>query len=191
MSWRNRDWPASPPRPKVAKLSREALQRLHARAVEFVEKSALLGELLQEVKLARGRLYFWWELEDLMARITPLGPDSMLLEAPHGKVLDRTEARPAGDCSEGVGGGHRGDVPRARVPGRESARPQADDSGHPPSGNRHPPSRSRPTAVLVLDAPQAGHGRGQQPEGPRSRSFRGRRAMGLIPRDLPLRASWE
>jgi hypothetical protein len=36
------------------------------------------------VQLARGRLYLWREPDDLMARITPLGPQSMLLESPRG-----------------------------------------------------------------------------------------------------------
>jgi hypothetical protein len=51
---------------------------------KFVEESALLGELLDDVQLARGRLYLWREPDDLMARITPLGPRSMLLESPRG-----------------------------------------------------------------------------------------------------------
>ena len=84
MRWRSRDWPERQPRPKAAKLPREALERLHARATDFVAQSVVLRELLQDVKLARGRLYFWREPEDLMARVTPLGPRSMLLEAPHG-----------------------------------------------------------------------------------------------------------
>jgi hypothetical protein len=49
-----------------------------------VEESAILGELLDDVQLARGRLYLWRESDDLMARITPLGPRSMLLESPRG-----------------------------------------------------------------------------------------------------------
>jgi hypothetical protein len=83
MRWRDRGWAERPPRPKAAKLPRETLQRLHAAAARFVERSIVLGELLEEVQLARGRLYFWRGPEDLMARITPLGPRSMLLEAPH------------------------------------------------------------------------------------------------------------
>lgn len=51
-------------------------------AAKFVQESVVLRELLEAVQLARGRLYFWREAEDLMARITPLGPRSMLLEAP-------------------------------------------------------------------------------------------------------------
>jgi len=66
----------------MAKLSKEQLQRLHDRATEFVEESVLLRELVEEVKLARGRIYLWREPEDMMARITPLGPRSMLLETP-------------------------------------------------------------------------------------------------------------
>jgi len=82
MRWRGRGWPERVPRPKVAKLSKEELQRLHARAVKFVEDSVILRELVDEVKLARGRIYLWREPEDMMARITPLGPRSMLLESP-------------------------------------------------------------------------------------------------------------
>ena len=84
MRWRDRDWPERPPRPKKAKLPRETLERFHTRAVGFVEKSVVLGDLLENVELARGRLYFWRQPKDLMARITPLGPRSMLLEAPYG-----------------------------------------------------------------------------------------------------------
>jgi hypothetical protein len=73
-----------PPRPKAAKLSREALERLQASASRFVEASVVLRELLEDVQLSRGRLYLWREPDDLMARITPLGPRSMLLEAPRG-----------------------------------------------------------------------------------------------------------
>ncbi len=35
-------------------------------------------------KLARGRLYLWGQPDDLMARITPLGPRLLLLESPRG-----------------------------------------------------------------------------------------------------------
>jgi hypothetical protein len=84
MRWGNRDWPGRPPRPKAAKLPREALERLHARAMEFVQASLVLRELLQDVQLARGRLYFRRKPGYHMARITPLGPRPMLLEAPRG-----------------------------------------------------------------------------------------------------------
>jgi hypothetical protein len=59
-------------------------QRLHARAKKYVEESTILRELVGEVQLARGRIYLWRDREDddLMARITPLGPRSMLLETP-------------------------------------------------------------------------------------------------------------
>lgn len=83
MRWYHQNWPERTPRPKRAKLPSEALQRLHARAERFVKESAILGELLDDVQLARGRLYLWRKSEDLMARITPLGPRVMLLEAPH------------------------------------------------------------------------------------------------------------
>jgi hypothetical protein len=84
MGYRGRDWGERPPRPKVAKLSREALERLHARAVKQVAESVILCELVSHVQLARGRLYLWCEPEDLMARITPLSDRKMLLEAPRG-----------------------------------------------------------------------------------------------------------
>ncbi len=42
----------------------------------------VLGELLENLQLARGRQYFWRQTKGLMARITPLGPRSMLLESP-------------------------------------------------------------------------------------------------------------
>ena len=84
MSWRDRGWRERPPRPTLAKLPREALERLRARAGDFVQESLVLRELVEDVQLARGRLYLWREPEDLMARITPLGPRSMLLEAPRG-----------------------------------------------------------------------------------------------------------
>ena len=74
----------STPRPKAAKLTREALERLHVRATTFVAESVLLREMLNDVQLARGRLYFWRKPNDLLARITPLGPRSMLLESPRG-----------------------------------------------------------------------------------------------------------
>lgn len=82
MGLRHGGWPERLPRPKAAKLSREDLQRLHSRAVKFVQESIILRELVEEVQLARGRLYLWREPEDMMARITPLGPRSMLLETP-------------------------------------------------------------------------------------------------------------
>jgi hypothetical protein len=82
MRWRNRNWPERTPRPKAAKLSKDLLQRLHARAEEFVKESLILRELVKEVRLSRGRLYLWREPQDMMARITPLGPRSMLLETP-------------------------------------------------------------------------------------------------------------
>ena len=82
MGRRHGGWPESVPRPKAAKLSKEVLQRLQARAAKFVEGSIILSELVGEVQLARGRLYLWQEPEDLMARITPLGPRAMLLETP-------------------------------------------------------------------------------------------------------------
>lgn len=84
MRWRNRGWPERVLRPKAAKLSKEELQRLHTRAAKFIEESVILRELVENVQLARGRLYLWREPGDLMARITPLGPRSMLLEAPRG-----------------------------------------------------------------------------------------------------------
>ena len=42
MRWRSRGWPERTPRPKAAKLPREALQRLHARAAKFAAESLIL-----------------------------------------------------------------------------------------------------------------------------------------------------
>jgi hypothetical protein len=39
MRWRNRNWPERTPRPKAAKLSKDLLQQLHARAEEFVAQA--------------------------------------------------------------------------------------------------------------------------------------------------------
>jgi hypothetical protein len=51
-----------------------------------VEDSVVLRELVEEVQLARGRLYLWREpREVLMARITPLDSRSMLLETRRGR----------------------------------------------------------------------------------------------------------
>lgn len=82
MRWRNRSWPERARRPTVAKLPEKDLRRLHARGVKFVEESIILRDLVENVQLSRGRLYLWRGPDDLMARITPLGPRSMLLEAP-------------------------------------------------------------------------------------------------------------
>lgn len=91
MRWRNRYRSERPPRPKAAKLHREACERLRSRAEEFVENSVVLGELIEKVQLARARLYFWRKPEDLMARITPLDPRNMLLEAPRGDSWTETK----------------------------------------------------------------------------------------------------
>ena len=84
MGRRHGGWPERVPRPKAAKLSKDELQRLQARAKKYLEESTILRELVGEVQLARGRIYLWRdrEFDDLMARITPLGPRSMLLETP-------------------------------------------------------------------------------------------------------------
>ena len=84
MGRRHGGWPERVPRPKAAKLSEEERQRLQIRAKKYVEESIILRELVGEVQLARGRIYLWRDREndDLMARITPLGPRSMLLETP-------------------------------------------------------------------------------------------------------------
>lgn len=90
MRWRSRGWSERIPRPKAAGLPREALQGLHARAAQFVEASRILREP-----------------DDIMARITPLGPRSMLLKYPRGNswvehkrgqlrtVLKLTQSSPA------------------------------------------------------------------------------------------------
>jgi hypothetical protein len=83
VKWRNSGWSERVPRPKVAKLPKEQQQRLHTRAVKFIKESIILHKLVGNVQLARGRLYLWRGPENLMARITPLSPRLMLLEAPH------------------------------------------------------------------------------------------------------------
>ncbi len=71
-----------PVRPKAARLTPEALQRLYRRAEEFVAASPVFRDRQMSVQLARGRLYFRGGASDLVARVTPLGPRSMLLESP-------------------------------------------------------------------------------------------------------------
>ena len=85
MRRRNRDWPERVPRPKLARLPQETLEKLHATAVKFVEKSDILREVVETVQVARGRLYFMRAADDLLARITPLDSESMkmLLETQH------------------------------------------------------------------------------------------------------------
>jgi hypothetical protein len=68
----------------VAKLSVADLDRLHASASRFVARSAVLKELVADVQLSRGRVYFWRGEGDLMARVTPLSRQTQLLEAPRG-----------------------------------------------------------------------------------------------------------
>jgi hypothetical protein len=84
MRWHHQSWPERTPRPRAAKLSAETLQQLHARVTKFVKESVILSGLLDNVQLARSRLYLWHQAEDLMARITPLGPRLLLLESPYG-----------------------------------------------------------------------------------------------------------
>lgn len=52
------------------------------RTAEFVAASPILHDLLEDVQLARGRIYLWRGPDDLMARITPLSSRAMLLESP-------------------------------------------------------------------------------------------------------------
>jgi hypothetical protein len=66
----------------VAKLGSSELGRVHAAAARFVAKSPVLKELVADVTLARGRIYFWRGVDDLMARVTPLSRKMFLLEAP-------------------------------------------------------------------------------------------------------------
>lgn len=82
MGWRSDQWPAYRPRPTVAKLSTNELQRLHTTATKRVARSAVLSAVVSEVTLARGRIYIWRGEKDLMARLTPLSQQTMLLERP-------------------------------------------------------------------------------------------------------------
>ena len=77
---------ASKQEPKITKLSPERLARLHARAIALVDTIEPLDDLIQEVQLARGRLYLWWKPGELMARITPSKPGPVLLETPRRKL---------------------------------------------------------------------------------------------------------
>ena len=70
---------------KPAKLSRQALERLQDRALDFAMESDVLRESLQSIEVSRGRLYLRRPSGDLQARITPLSPRSMLLESPRGR----------------------------------------------------------------------------------------------------------
>ena len=79
MGWRDR-WEPYVPRPKLAKLSAAALERCRATAATFVAKSKVLRELVTEVTLTRGRLYFWSGSESIMARVTPVSRVTFLLE---------------------------------------------------------------------------------------------------------------
>lgn len=63
-------------------LTKEALARLHARTVAFVEKSPFLHQRVSNVQLARGRLYIWHAPANLMVRITPVGPRAVSMETP-------------------------------------------------------------------------------------------------------------
>ncbi len=81
MGWRNNDWKPYKPRPKMAKLSAEELGRLHDTASRFVARSKVLSAIVARVDLTRGRLYFWRDETDRIARITPLSSETFLLEA--------------------------------------------------------------------------------------------------------------
>ncbi len=161
MRWRYRGWSRRAPRLKVAKPSRKALERLQGQVVKFVEESSVLRELLEDVQLARGRLYFRRDAENLMARITPLGPRPVQLEAPHrNSWTERRRGQLAtvlkvleGD-TEGTFHGlgsltktHRGSSPAAQVVLHR-------ELGIPLRVLTEP-------KVLVLDASQAGHCRDQ------------------------------
>ena len=64
MRWRNRGWPERVLRPKAAKLSKEELQRLRARAVKFVEESVIQSARSVESdseSVDVGRLQKWLE----------------------------------------------------------------------------------------------------------------------------------
>jgi len=78
------DWPAYRPRPRCAKLPAEELAKIHTTTQRYVTRP-VLAALIREVELARGRIYLWWDKDDLMARITPLSTTEMLLESPYGQ----------------------------------------------------------------------------------------------------------
>jgi len=72
-------------RPAAVKLPPEVLARLHARAFELIEDCEILREWIHDVQSVRGRLYLWREPEGHVARITPLGPRSVLLDTRRGR----------------------------------------------------------------------------------------------------------
>lgn len=82
MGWRSNDWPAYRPRPKVAKLSTAERERLHASVTQLVARSRVLGAVVDKVTVARGRVCVWRGEGDLMARVTPLSRETLLLERP-------------------------------------------------------------------------------------------------------------
>jgi hypothetical protein len=84
MGWRDDRWPAYQPRPKLARLSKDALRRIEVAAREFVQGSLVLRELVSRVESARGRVYLWRGPDDLMTRLTPLSSRTLLLETPRG-----------------------------------------------------------------------------------------------------------
>ena len=92
MGRRHGGWPERVPGPKAAKLSKEELQRLQARTARFVQESIILRELVEGARLERH--YRWRESEDLMARITPLGPRSMCSRARRRQSEGSSEPEP-------------------------------------------------------------------------------------------------
>ncbi len=96
MGWRG-DWPQRVPRPKLYKMTPEALAELRARADRFIARSALLRELGVVVRIARGRLYVERDKEDdgceVIARITPLSGTVLLLESEGPRGGFREDAR--------------------------------------------------------------------------------------------------
>ncbi len=186
MRWRNRSWPERTPRPKAVKLPREALQRLRDRAARFVEESLILRELLDEVQLARGCLYLGREPDDLMARITPLGPRSVLLESPRGKSWTEHKRGQLAIVLKVLKGDTQGTFHGlgSLVAKQREGKPSAQVVLHRNFKN----TRSRPcrAQILVLDASQAGDHRGQWCEGPRARPLRHLWNLGIVPRDVPL-----
>ncbi len=77
----------------MAKLPRETLERFHVRAVEFVEKSVVLGELLENVQLARGRRYFWRQPKDTWRGLRLSVPGPCYSKPPYGNSWTEKKRR--------------------------------------------------------------------------------------------------
>lgn len=72
----------------------QVLQRLHDRAFELIAECEVLREWIHDVRWTRGRFYLWRDPGGHLARITPLGPRSLLLETRRGRSWVETQRGP-------------------------------------------------------------------------------------------------